>query len=881
MDNQSNKNELADLAAQTSQLKKSVVDLNVVLDDLQKKQEELTTGWTKLSTQFKDSTVNITATTAALKALTDQAGEQAKALDNSKTSLQQNKDLLAALIQQYAGLSNSQSDSSKNSKDLVAQITGLSSAIDDQQKKLAKSKEAFDFHAESTKALNGTLDTLKKSNKDFGPVLEDVTKGFNGMKTGLSVVKTGFSSMGGAIKAAGFGLLILALQTLIEYFTKNTQGIKVFKGIIASVGLVIETIKKQFAKFTEGIIDAISHPAETFKKIWNAVIENVSNRFKGISVFFEGLFSGNLKKMGDGVIQMTTGVTNGIDKIKSAYAGAKKLIIEGAKVIAKTYEEAGKAHKKVIDTLKKHHAVVQKLNKELTDAEKEKAARLAQLANEVKNADDDRLKSIARMAAVKLSAFAKEIEDTQAHYTQMLAKYDDYIKDYEVRSKTDEAYKKAHQKDYEAATAAVVQLKKEENDALLKLSDKYRQQDLKQLDDYQDQLKKLSKASASEAIEIAIKQVTDEQNIKQTFITKSAAESKNRLALLQEYKNTANNLSKDELIALNNKIDTEIKIQTEGDTIKKQLAVQLEVDIARIKADAAEKEQEDKLNIGIQHNEKTGHLTKALQDQKTLLDLQYKVALAAATKEGKDTTAIVDDYAKKKADIEHQLTESKIHAGDTFINAVLVNTKKDSALYKAAFLAKKATTIADTIMSTKQAVMDSLKAYSGIPFIGQALGIAQAAFMAVQGATSIAEIAKQKPGFAAGGQFISDGRGALLPGYSRTDNTNAYLRSGEAVVVSEAMRNPWARNLVSAINVAHGGRDFSMANAGRGYAVGGIFTDGGNANRYYNQPAHDVKDLANTLAYQMINNFPPIYVDVKDVNNQQNILAQTVNRVNL
>ena len=149
-------------------------------------------------------------------------------------------------------------------------------------------------------------------------------------------------------------------------------------------------------------------------------------------------------------------------------------------------------------------------------------------------------------------------------------------------------------------------------------------------------------------------------------------------------------------------------------------------------------------------------------------------------------------------------------------------------------------------------------------------------------ALQIATIVAQKPpAFAKGGMFMSDGRGALLPGYSRTDNTNAFLRSGEAVVVSEAMRNPWARNLVSAINVAHGGRDFSMPHTGRGYAIGGIFTDGGNANRYYNQPVNDMKDMANTLAYQMINNFPPIYVDVKDVNNQQNILAQTVNRVNL
>ena len=150
-------------------------------------------------------------------------------------------------------------------------------------------------------------------------------------------------------------------------------------------------------------------------------------------------------------------------------------------------------------------------------------------------------------------------------------------------------------------------------------------------------------------------------------------------------------------------------------------------------------------------------------------------------------------------------------------------------------------------------------------------------------ALQVATIAAQKPpAYAKGGlHYQSDGKGGVLPGFSKTDNTNAYLRSGEGIVVSEAMQVPWARNLVSAINVGFGGRDFSMSNAGKGYAVGGIFTDGGASNRYYNQPVTDQKNLANTIAYQMINNFPPVYVDVKDINNQQNILAQTINRVNL
>ncbi|MBS1531930.1 MAG: hypothetical protein JSU01_16625 [Bacteroidetes bacterium] len=169
--------------------------------------------------------------------------------------------------------------------------------------------------------------------------------------------------------------------------------------------------------------------------------------------------------------------------------------------------------------------------------------------------------------------------------------------------------------------------------------------------------------------------------------------------------------------------------------------------------------------------------------------------------------------------------------------------------------------------------------------LGPIAGTIAIAAIVAQTAAQIATIKAQQPPVlqraAKGGYFKSDGKGAVLPGYSKTDNVNAYIRSGEAVVVSEAMRDPWARNLVSAINVAYGGRDFSVPNLSKGYAVGGIFTDGGNANRYYNQPMNDNKNLANTIAYQMINNFPPVYVDVKDINNQQNILAQTVNRVNL
>ena len=201
--------------------------------------------------------------------------------------------------------------------------------------------------------------------------------------------------------------------------------------------------------------------------------------------------------------------------------------------------------------------------------------------------------------------------------------------------------------------------------------------------------------------------------------------------------------------------------------------------------------------------------------------------------------------------------------------------KQENALKIKAFKSEQKASIAQAIINGAIAITKA-EAQTGV------LGALVIPGIIAETAIQVATIAAQKPpAMAKGGYFKSDGKGAMLPGYSRTDDTNAFLRSGEAVVVSEAMRDPWARNLVSAINVAYGGRDFSLPSLSRGYAVGGIFTDGGNANRYYNQPVNDQKNLANTVAYQMVNNFPPVYVDVKDINNQQNILAQTINRVNL
>lgn len=199
--------------------------------------------------------------------------------------------------------------------------------------------------------------------------------------------------------------------------------------------------------------------------------------------------------------------------------------------------------------------------------------------------------------------------------------------------------------------------------------------------------------------------------------------------------------------------------------------------------------------------------------------------------------------------------------------------KEEDAAKLKAFKANQKLQVANALINGAVGITKTIAEMGFIPAIP---------FVALTAATtafSVAKILSQKPAFAKGGVFESDGRGAVLPGYSRTDNTNARLRSGEAIVVSEAMRNPWARKLVSDVNVAFGGRSFSSPGHQKAFATGGIFTDGGNANRYYSQPVIDAGQLANTLAYQMINNFPPIYTTVTDIQTKVGIANQVIDRV--
>ena len=105
----------------------------------------------------------------------------------------------------------------------------------------------------------------------------------------------------------------------------------VLNGITAALEIVVEVLGDKLVK-------AFDDPKQAIKDFGNFIVENLTNRIKSFLVLGDAIvefFKGNFKKAGklaaDGIIQMTTGIANGTDKIKKFYDEAEKRYDKAAK----------------------------------------------------------------------------------------------------------------------------------------------------------------------------------------------------------------------------------------------------------------------------------------------------------------------------------------------------------------------------------------------------------------------------------------------------------------------------------------------------------------------------------------------------------------------
>lgn len=327
----------------------------------------------------------------------------------------------------------------------------------DQLKGLAKGAE---------KAAKETKDLGKETKKagEEATIFDDIKGKFSDMTAGVRKVIVSMKTLKGAIAATGVGALIIALGTLIEYFRSSEEGSR-------KLAVATETLQLLFGKLSEfaqgvgeTIVNAFSNPLETIKKLKDAIVNNIIERFrsllevlgfvgKALKQFFTGDFSGALdsvKEAGKEMVDVFTGVDGTVEKVATT---AKKVFKE----VKEAVEEAVETATKLVDSTRAIRDQQQKLiveNAELNKSLEEQR----KIAEDTTRTYDERKAALEQVGEIQVQ-LAKNVAD-QAKAEEDLLK---------LQIKNESNYEKREELETQLAEAVAARIESETQLSIVEL----------------------------------------------------------------------------------------------------------------------------------------------------------------------------------------------------------------------------------------------------------------------------------------------------------------------------------------------------------------------------------------------------------------------------
>jgi hypothetical protein len=230
---------------------------------------------------------------------------------------------------------------------------------------------------------------------------------FKGLSGGLRTAVLGFKTLKGAIIATGLGALLIAVTSLVAYFTKTERGAKQLRVIMSTLGAVVGKLTDVVISLGENLFNIFTNPKEALVSFAKALRENIINRFTGmlellpalgkaVGLLFKGQFKEAGKVAADAVGKVAFGVESVTEVTKKAVTSVSNF--------TKGLGDAAKEGKRVADELNAVTLAERELITQRAEANKKIAeARLI--------ADDLTKSTEERMAAIKLAA---KLEDEVA-----------------------------------------------------------------------------------------------------------------------------------------------------------------------------------------------------------------------------------------------------------------------------------------------------------------------------------------------------------------------------------------------------------------------------------------------------------------------------------
>ena len=134
---------------------------------------------------------------------------------------------------------------------------------------------ANDKASKQIKETTGEIKEAKKEQTLFSAATDKVKKAFRGLKGGVKQVITTFKTLKGAIAATGIGLLVIALGSLVTFFTKTQKGADMLSEVMAGLGAAVDVIVDRISGFGESIM-------KFFSGDFKGAVEGMTETFSGL-----------------------------------------------------------------------------------------------------------------------------------------------------------------------------------------------------------------------------------------------------------------------------------------------------------------------------------------------------------------------------------------------------------------------------------------------------------------------------------------------------------------------------------------------------------------------------------------------------------------------
>lgn len=255
--------------------------------------------------------------TGELRAETKVLDLHTKQTNEAVGSNNQMRAQLSGLTQQYNALSKAERENVNVGGVLKTQIKGLSdelkvneSAIGDNRRSVGNYTGGILAAVDGTGLLATVTTKAKAAHEAYSATLTIVRKGLIGNVGALKLFKL-------ALAATGIGLVVIALSGLVAFLTRTQEGIDFVSAKTKGLTTVLGVITDKLSDFGEIMFNAFSNPKEALKDLMAFLEGQVMNRLKSFAVIWDGIRNGDMKKLNNGLLQLTTGFEDVIGKTEA------------------------------------------------------------------------------------------------------------------------------------------------------------------------------------------------------------------------------------------------------------------------------------------------------------------------------------------------------------------------------------------------------------------------------------------------------------------------------------------------------------------------------------------------------------------------------------